>query len=58
MRSVHLYAHERFVDLTREEQKAIILRSQDILSRLSAKKPSGLPHALRRLVTGNGGAAL
>lgn len=37
----HGYAHERFVDLTREEQKAIILRSQEIFERTIGKKAIG-----------------
>lgn len=37
----HGYRHERFVDLTRNEQKAIILHSQDIFQRVIGKKARG-----------------
>lgn len=37
----HGYAHERFVDLTREEQKSIILRSQDIFQEIIGEKAVG-----------------
>ncbi|SHK60772.1 polysaccharide deacetylase family protein [Desulforamulus aeronauticus] len=37
----HGYQHERFVDLTRDEQKAIILRSQDIFQQIIGKKARG-----------------
>jgi peptidoglycan/xylan/chitin deacetylase (PgdA/CDA1 family) len=37
----HGYSHERFVDLTRDEQKAIILRSQDIFEQVIGKKAKG-----------------
>jgi len=37
----HGYRHERFVDLTREEQKEIILHSQDIFQRVIGKKARG-----------------
>lgn len=37
----HGYTHERFVDLTREEQKAIILRSQHIFEQVIGQKAVG-----------------
>jgi peptidoglycan/xylan/chitin deacetylase (PgdA/CDA1 family) len=37
----HGYSHERFVDLTRDEQKAIILRSQAIFRQVIGKEVRG-----------------